>query len=93
MQTNPIPTWVPDHIVEKFESNSESLMESESQIFYRLISDLRMKMVYCALKDHSQDEQLRFILFAMTRAIDLKFCQAVSTKDIKADLKNIAKTA
>ena len=93
MKTNPIPTWVPDHIREKFESNSESLMESESQIFYRLISDLRMKMVYCALKDHSQDEQLRFILFAMTRAIDLKFCQAVNTKDIKADLKNIAKTA
>jgi len=93
MKTNPIPTWVPDPIEEKFQSISERLLESESQIFYRLISDLRMKMVYCALKDHSQDEQLRFILFAMTRAIDLKFCQAVSTKDIKADLQTIAKTA
>ena len=53
--------WVPDHIREKFNSISESLEESESQIFYRLISDLRMKMVYCAFKDRSQDEQLRFI--------------------------------
>jgi len=61
METIPIPTWVPDHIVEKFESISERLLESESQIFYRLISDLRMKMVYCAFKDRSQDEQLRFI--------------------------------
>jgi len=61
MTTNPIPTWVPYHIIEKFKSISEGLEESVSQIFYRLISDLGMKMVYCALKDHSQDEQLRFI--------------------------------
>ena len=61
MKTNPIPTWVPDHIVEQFESISEGPTEGESQIFYRLISDPRMEKVYCALKDHSQDEQLRFI--------------------------------
>ena len=61
MTTNPIPTWVPDHIIGKFKSISEGLEESESQIFYRLISALRMKMAYCALKNHSQDEQLRFI--------------------------------
>ncbi len=93
MKTNPIPTWVPDHIREKFESNSESLMESESQIFYRLISDPRMEVVYWALENYSQDEQLRFILSAMTSARDSESYQAVSIKDIKADLQTIAKTA
>ncbi len=93
MKTNPIPTWVPDHIVEKFESNSESLMESESQIFYRLISDPRMEVVYWALEDYSQDAQLRFILSAMTSARDSELYEAVSIKYIKADLQTIAKTA
>ncbi|MCH8982284.1 hypothetical protein IH922_09735, partial [candidate division KSB1 bacterium] len=84
---------MPDHIREKFESISERLLEKESQIFYRLISDLRMKMVYCALKDRSQDEQLRFILSAMTSARDSELYEAVSIKYIKDDLKTVAKTA
>jgi len=93
MKTNPIPTWVPDHIREKFKSISEKLLESESQIFYRLISDPRMEVVYGSLEDYSQDEQLRFILSAMTSARDSELYQAVSIKDIKADLKTLAKTA
>ena len=93
MTTNPIPTWVHDDIIEKFKSISEGLMESESQIFYRLISDPRMEVVYCALEDYSQDQQLRFILSAMTSARDSELYQAVSIKDIKADLQTIAKTA
>ena len=100
-----MPTWVPDHIREKFESNSEdlmesdslmeseNLMESDSQLFYRLISDPRMKKVYWVLKDYSQDEQLRFILYAMTRARNSQSYKAVSIKHIKADLKTVAKTA
>lgn len=93
MKTNPILTWDPDHIVEKFESVSEKLLEKESQIFYRLISDPRMEKVYWVLEKYSPDEQLYFIHYAMSSARDSEHCQAVSIKDIKADLKTLAKTA
>ena len=52
-----------------------------------------MEKVYWALKDYSQVAQNRFILYAMTSARDLEPYQAVSSKDIKADLKSISKTA
>jgi len=52
-----------------------------------------MEKAYWALKDYSEEEQFRFVLYAMTSARELESYQAVSSKDIKADLKSISKTA
>jgi len=93
MENNQIAYWVPDHIRDKIDSISERLEEEENQILNRLISDPRMEKVYKALKGYSQDEQLRFILSAMTSERDSELYEAVSIKHIKADLKSISKTA
>ena len=93
MKSNQIADWVPDHIRVKIDSISEGLMEEENRILNRLISDPRMEKVYWALKNYSQVAQHRFIFYAMTSARESESYQAVSTKDIKADLKTLAKTA
>ena len=93
MKSNQIADWVPDHIRVKIDSISERLEEEENQILNRLISDPRMERVYWALKDYSEVAQHRFIFYAMTSVRDLEPYEAVSTKDIKADLKSISKTA
>ena len=85
--------WVPNHISEKVGSISDRLSEKESRILSRLVTDPRMKKVYWALKDYSEEEQYRFVLYAMTSARESESYQAVSSKDIKADLKSISKTA
>ena len=85
--------WVPNHISEKVGSISDRLSEKESRILSRLVTDPRMKKVYWALKDYSEEEQYRFVLYAMTSARESESYQAVSSKDIKVDLKSISKTA
>jgi len=93
MKTNPILTWVPEHIREKIDSISERLMEQESRILRRLVSVPRMAEVYKALKTYPKKKQINFIFYAMTSARELESYRAVSIKDIKADLKAIAKIA
>lgn len=93
MKIHPMEYWVPNHISEKVDSISEKLLEKESRILNRLVTDPRMEKVYRALKDYSEEEQYRFVLYAMTSARDSEYYQAVSGKDIKADLKFISKTA
>jgi len=93
MKSNQIADWVPDHIRVKIDSISDRLLGKESRILSRLVTDPRMEKVYWALKDYSEVAQHRFILYAMTSARDLEAYEAVSTKDIKDDLKSISKTA
>ena len=93
MKNNQIAYWVPDHIRVKIDSINDRLLGKESRILSRLVTDPRMEKVYWALKDYSEVAQHRFILYAMTSARDLEAYEAVSTKDIKDDLKSISKTA
>jgi len=93
MKSNQIADWVPDHIRVKIDSISDRLLGKESRILSRLVTDPRMEKVYWALKDYSEVAQHRFIFYAMTSVRDLEPYEAVSTKDIKADLKSISKTA
>ena len=93
MKNNQMAYWVPDHIRFEIDSISERLIEKESRILNRLVTDPRMEEVYWALKNYSQVAQRRFIFYAMTSARNIALYEAVSTKDIKADLKSISKTA